>query len=50
MEMGKEEHLILKSLRWKGKGPAKSAQDSGKLHTGSLNGMFFIVFVVVPLP
>nr|CAB3478241.1 unnamed protein product [Digitaria exilis] len=38
MEMEKEEQLILKSLRWKGKGLAKGAQDSSKLQTDSLDG------------
>ncbi|XP_062220641.1 endoribonuclease YBEY, chloroplastic-like isoform X2 [Phragmites australis] len=38
VEMEKEEQLILKSLRWKGKGLAKSAQDSSKIHTDSLDG------------
>ncbi|CAL4961513.1 unnamed protein product [Urochloa decumbens] len=38
MEMEKEEHLILKSLRWKGKGLAKGAHDSSKLQPDSLDG------------
>ncbi|KAL6616038.1 hypothetical protein ACP70R_038308 [Stipagrostis hirtigluma subsp. patula] len=38
LELEKEEQLILKSLRWKGKGLAKSAQDSSKLHTDSPGG------------
>ncbi|CAM0882803.1 unnamed protein product [Alopecurus aequalis] len=38
MEMEKEELLILKSLRWKGKGLAKTAVDSSKTHTESLDG------------
>ncbi|KAL6845130.1 hypothetical protein ACP4OV_024625 [Aristida adscensionis] len=38
LEMEKEEQLILKSLRWKGKGLAKGAQDSSKLHADSLDG------------
>lgn len=41
MELEKEEQLILKSLRWKGKGLAKGAQDSSKLQTDSLDGMLF---------
>ena len=42
METEKEELLILKSLRWKGKGLAKIALDSSKTHTENLDGMFFI--------
>ncbi|OEL35178.1 hypothetical protein BAE44_0003801 [Dichanthelium oligosanthes] len=38
LELEKEEQLILKSLRWKGKGLAKGAQDSSKLQTDSLDG------------
>nr|AWA44806.1 hypothetical protein SO145G11_000007 [Saccharum officinarum] len=37
-ELEKEEQLILKSLRWKGKGLAKSALDSSKPQTDSLDG------------
>lgn len=45
MEMEKEEQLILKSLRWKGKGLAKGAQDSSKLQTDSLDGVFFCIYI-----
>ncbi|KAK3161887.1 hypothetical protein QOZ80_1BG0082730 [Eleusine coracana subsp. coracana] len=38
MEMEKEEQLILKSLRWKGKSLAKSAQESSRLHSDSQDG------------
>ncbi|KAM3351171.1 hypothetical protein ACQJBY_023277 [Aegilops geniculata] len=38
MEMEKEELLILKSLRWKGKGLAKNAPDLSKPHTETLDG------------
>ncbi|GJM93193.1 hypothetical protein PR202_ga09730 [Eleusine coracana subsp. coracana] len=38
MEMEKEEQLILKSLRWKGKSLAKSAQESNRLHSDSQDG------------
>uniref|UniRef100_A0A0D3ETT6 Uncharacterized protein n=1 Tax=Oryza barthii TaxID=65489 RepID=A0A0D3ETT6_9ORYZ len=38
VEMEKEEQLILKSLRWKGKNLAKSVLDSGKRHTETLDG------------
>ncbi|KAM0863528.1 hypothetical protein ACQ4PT_044543 [Festuca glaucescens] len=38
MEMEKEELLILKSLRWKGKSHAKTAVDLSKTHTENLNG------------
>ncbi|KAK1667189.1 hypothetical protein QYE76_055348 [Lolium multiflorum] len=38
MEMEKEELLILKSLRWKGKSHAKAAADLSKTHTENLNG------------
>lgn len=38
MELEKEEQLILKSLRWKGKSLAKGAQDSSKPQTVSLDG------------
>jgi len=41
MELEKEEQLILKSLRWKGKGLAKGSQDPSKLQTDSFDGMFF---------
>jgi Fe-S-cluster-containing dehydrogenase component len=41
MEMEKEELLILKSLRWKGKSHAKAAVDLSKTHTENLNGVFF---------
>lgn len=37
-ELEKEEQLILKSLRWKGKSLSKSSQDSSKLQTDSLDG------------
>ncbi|PWZ31720.1 putative dual specificity protein phosphatase DSP8 [Zea mays] len=37
-ELEKEEQLILKSLRWKGKGLAKSVLDSSKPQTDSLDG------------
>ncbi|WVZ68894.1 hypothetical protein U9M48_017772 [Paspalum notatum var. saurae] len=37
-ELDKEEQLILKSLRWKGKALSKSSQDSNKLQTDSLDG------------
>jgi hypothetical protein len=48
MEIGKEEQLILKSLRWKGKSLAKSVQDSSQLHTDSLNGMFLMFLWLFP--
>uniref|UniRef100_A0A0E0JIG5 Sugar-phosphatase n=1 Tax=Oryza punctata TaxID=4537 RepID=A0A0E0JIG5_ORYPU len=38
VEMEKEEQLILKSLRWKGKNLAKSALDLGKRHTETSDG------------
>uniref|UniRef100_A0ACD5W1R2 Uncharacterized protein n=1 Tax=Avena sativa TaxID=4498 RepID=A0ACD5W1R2_AVESA len=38
VEMEKEELLILKSLRWKGKGLAKTAVDLSKTHTENLDG------------
>ncbi|EAZ13478.1 hypothetical protein OsJ_03394 [Oryza sativa Japonica Group] len=38
VEMEKEEQLILKSLRWKGKNLAKSVLDSGKRHTETSDG------------
>jgi len=38
MELEKEEQLILKSLRWKGKGLAKGSQDPSKLQTDSFDG------------
>ncbi|VAH63575.1 unnamed protein product [Triticum turgidum subsp. durum] len=38
MEMEKEELLILKSLRWKGKGLAKNAPDLSKPNTETLDG------------
>uniref|UniRef100_N1R2I3 Phosphatase yidA n=1 Tax=Aegilops tauschii TaxID=37682 RepID=N1R2I3_AEGTA len=38
MEMEKEELLILKSLRWKGRGLAKNAPDLSKPHTETLDG------------
>jgi hypothetical protein len=41
MELEKEEQLILKSLRWRGKGLTKGAQDPSKLQTVSSDGMFF---------
>lgn len=41
MEMEKEELLILKSLRWKGRGLAKNAPDLSKPQSETLNGMFF---------
>jgi len=41
MDLEKEEQLILKSLRWKGKGLAKGSQDPSKLQTDSFDGMFF---------
>ncbi|GJN17731.1 hypothetical protein PR202_gb04825 [Eleusine coracana subsp. coracana] len=43
MEMEKEEQLILKSLRWKGKSLAKSAQESNRLHSDSQDGTFFLM-------
>ena len=44
-ELEKEEQLILKSLRWKGKGLAKSALDSSKPQTDSLDGIFLMKFL-----
>ncbi|KAG8077851.1 hypothetical protein GUJ93_ZPchr0007g4653 [Zizania palustris] len=38
MEMDKEEQLVLKSLRWKGKSLAKNVLDSNKPHTEILDG------------
>ncbi|KAL5221613.1 hypothetical protein ABZP36_026326 [Zizania latifolia] len=38
MEMEKEEQLVLKSLRWKGKSLAKNVLDSNKLQTETLDG------------
>ncbi|XP_039810229.1 endoribonuclease YBEY, chloroplastic-like isoform X2 [Panicum virgatum] len=38
MDLEKEEQLILKSLRWKGKGLAKGSQDPSKLQTDSFDG------------
>ncbi|KAL5226956.1 hypothetical protein ABZP36_015221 [Zizania latifolia] len=38
VEMEKEEQLVLKSLRWKGKNLAKNVVDSSKLHTDTLDG------------
>ncbi|PAN28619.1 hypothetical protein PAHAL_5G166400 [Panicum hallii] len=38
MELEKEEQLILKSLRWRGKGLTKGAQDPSKLQTVSSDG------------
>lgn len=39
--MEKEEQLILKSLRWKGKNLAKSVLDLGKRHTETSDGVLF---------